>query len=86
MATTKSTDVNLTVFQILETLTGELPCHASPNWEASDKKEDLPKQNNSVMTEDVPEEASRIFFALTQGMQSHVQCRSSAELGSLLNS
>ncbi len=52
--------------QILEALTGELPCHASPNWKVSDKKEDLPKQNNSAMTEEVPEEANRIFFALTQ--------------------
>ena len=67
MATTKkSTDVNLTVFQILEALTGELPCHASPNWEASGKKEYLPKQDNSAMPENVPEEASLIFFALTQ--------------------
>ena len=52
--------------QILEALTGELPCHASPNWEVSDKKENLPKHNSSAMTEHVPEEASRIFFALTQ--------------------
>ena len=43
-------------------LTGELPCYASPNWKVSDKKEDLPKQNNSAMTEEGPEEARRIFL------------------------
>jgi hypothetical protein len=57
--TKKSTDVNLTAFQILEALTGELPCHASPNWQVSDKKEDPPKQHPSTVTWEVPEEASR---------------------------
>ena len=50
------------ILEALEALTGELPCHASPNWKVSDKEEDLPKQNNSAMTEEVPEEASLIFL------------------------
>ena len=41
--TKKSTDVNLTVFDILQAITGELPCYASPNWNVFDKKEDLSK-------------------------------------------
>jgi hypothetical protein len=45
MATTKTpTDVNLTVFEILEALTGELPCYASPNWNVSDEKKDPAKE------------------------------------------
>jgi hypothetical protein len=35
--TTKPTE--LTVFDLLEALTGELPCYASPNWNVSDRKE-----------------------------------------------
>ncbi len=45
METNKSTDGTLTVFDILEALTGELPCYASPNWKVSGKrpaKENLP--------------------------------------------
>jgi hypothetical protein len=42
--TKKSTDVNLTVFDILQAVTGELPCYASPNWKVSDKKEDPAKK------------------------------------------
>ena len=45
--TKKSTDVNLTAFDILEAVTGELPCYASPNWKVSDKKEDRPKKSPS---------------------------------------
>jgi hypothetical protein len=59
MATTqKSTEINLTVFQILEALTGELPCHASPNWKVSNKNEDLPTQNPSTVTWEDPERNS----------------------------
>jgi hypothetical protein len=29
----QSTDVTVTVFEILQAVTGELPCHASLNWE-----------------------------------------------------
>jgi len=29
----QSTDVTVTAFEILQAVTGELPCHASPNWE-----------------------------------------------------
>ena len=51
MATTKpSTDINLTAFEILEAVTGELPCYASPNWKVSDKREereDPPQKNTS---------------------------------------
>jgi hypothetical protein len=35
----KSTDVNVTAFEILQAVTGELPCHASPNGQESDKEE-----------------------------------------------
>jgi len=42
--TKKSTDVNLTVFDILQAVTGELPCYASPNWKVSNKKEDPSKE------------------------------------------
>ena len=34
----KSTDVNVTAFEILQAVTGELPCHASPNGQESAKK------------------------------------------------
>lgn len=43
----KSTDVNLTVFDILQAVTGELPCYASPNWNVSATKEDLSKKRHS---------------------------------------
>jgi hypothetical protein len=40
MAKTKeSADVTVTAFEILQTLTGELPCHASPNWERVRREE-----------------------------------------------
>ena len=29
----QSADVTVTAFEILQAVTGELPCHASPNWE-----------------------------------------------------
>ena len=45
--TKKSTDVNLTVFDILQAVTGEVPCYASPNWKVSDKREDRPKKSHS---------------------------------------
>ncbi len=35
----QSTDVNLRVFDLLEALTGDVPCYASPTWIVSDKKE-----------------------------------------------
>lgn len=44
----KSTDVNLTAFEILQAVTGELPCYASPNWKVFDKKKDPPKKNPSA--------------------------------------
>jgi hypothetical protein len=43
--TTKPTD--LTVFDLLEALTGELPCYASPNWNVSDTKEEQPTHSLS---------------------------------------
>ena len=43
--TTKPTD--LTVFDLLEALTGELPCYASPNWNVSDKKDEQPTHSLS---------------------------------------
>ncbi|MBC7839663.1 MAG: hypothetical protein H7Y39_13645 [Nitrospiraceae bacterium] len=45
--TKKSTDVNLTVFDILQAVTGELPCYASPNWKVSNKREVRPKKSPS---------------------------------------
>jgi hypothetical protein len=44
----KSTTVNLTIFEILQAVTGELPCYASPNWNVSAKKKDPPRRNASV--------------------------------------
>ncbi len=29
----QSANVTVTAFEILQAVTGELPCHASPNWE-----------------------------------------------------
>ena len=52
--TTKPTD--LTVFELLEALTGELPCYASPNWNVSDRKEEQPTHSLSG-TEDQVEQA-----------------------------
>jgi hypothetical protein len=46
--TRQSTDVNLTAFEILEAVTGELPCYASPNRNVSDRKKDPPKRNPSA--------------------------------------
>ena len=50
---TQSTDVNLTVFNLLEALTGEVPCHASPNWNVSEKKEERPTRGPSRAEEQV---------------------------------
>ena len=50
---TQSTDVNPTVFDLLEALTGEVPCYASPNWNVSDKKEQRPTQSPSRAEEQV---------------------------------
>jgi hypothetical protein len=40
----KSTTVNLTAFEILQAITGELPCHASPNGKESDKQKVQPEK------------------------------------------
>ena len=50
---TQSTDVNLRVFNLLEALTGEVPCHASPNWNVSEKKEEHPTLGPSKAEEQV---------------------------------
>jgi hypothetical protein len=39
-------DVNVTAFEILKAVTGEEPCHASPN---PTKKKDLPKKNPAAV-------------------------------------
>ena len=57
--TRKSIEPDITVFQILEAITGELPCHASPNWNVSYKNDDSPNKNPSVRTREVPEDVSR---------------------------
>ena len=49
--TTKPTE--LTVFDLLEALTGELPCYASPNWNVSDKKDEQPTHSLSSAEEQV---------------------------------
>lgn len=49
----QSTDVNPTVFDLLEALTGEVPCYASPNWNVCDKKEERPMQSPSRAEEQV---------------------------------
>ncbi len=48
--TTKPTD--LTVFDLLEALTGELPCYASPNWNVSARKDERPTPSLSSAEED----------------------------------
>jgi len=40
----KSTDVNLTAFEILQALTGELPCYASPTWDKVRQEESPAKE------------------------------------------
>jgi hypothetical protein len=41
----QSTDINVTALEILQAVTGELPCHASPNGTESDKKKAQPEKN-----------------------------------------
>ncbi len=48
--TRKSTEVTLTVFDLLQALTGELPCYASPNWKVSDNKHEC--STNSPLREE----------------------------------
>lgn len=43
---TKSSDVNVTAFEILNAVTGELPCHASP---MPPKKKSPPKKNPAAV-------------------------------------
>lgn len=43
--TMKPTD--LTVFDLLEALTGESPCYASPYWNVSDRREEQPTHSPS---------------------------------------
>jgi hypothetical protein len=40
----KSIAINLTAFEILQAITGELPCHASPNGKESDKQKVQPEK------------------------------------------
>ncbi|MEO7858861.1 MAG: hypothetical protein ABIU05_00215 [Nitrospirales bacterium] len=49
-----TTDVNLTAFDLLQALTGELPCYASPNWKVSDRKEAWPKNSPSTAEDYAP--------------------------------
>ena len=48
---TKSSDVNVTAFQILEAITGDQPCHASPIPKVKEpaKKKDLPAKNPAAV-------------------------------------
>jgi len=45
----KSTDVNVTAFEILQAVTGELPCHASPNGQESAKKRAQPEKKPAAV-------------------------------------
>jgi hypothetical protein len=45
----KSPDVNVTAFEILQAVTGELACHASPTGKEPAKKRDLPEQNPAAV-------------------------------------
>jgi hypothetical protein len=40
----QSADVTVTAFEILQAVTGELPCHASPNWERVRQEESHAKE------------------------------------------
>ena len=46
-----SSDVNVTAFEILQAVTGELPCHASPNPTVKEpaKKKAMPKKNPAAV-------------------------------------
>ena len=41
----QSADVTVTTFEILQALTGELPCHASPNWKRVRQEESHAKED-----------------------------------------
>ena len=45
----QSTDINVTALEILQAVTGELPCHASPNGTESDKKKAQPEKNPAAV-------------------------------------
>ena len=45
----KSTNVNVSAFDILQAMTGEQPCHASPSVKEPTKKEDLPEKNPAAV-------------------------------------
>jgi hypothetical protein len=45
----KSTDVNVAAFEILQEVTGELPCHASPTGKEPAKKKDQPEKNPAAV-------------------------------------
>ena len=49
--TKKSTD--LTVFDLLQALTGELPCYASSNWKVFDRQEGRPTHSPSSAEDQV---------------------------------
>ena len=46
-----SSDVNVTAFEILQAVTGELPCHASPNPTLKEpaKKKAVPQKNPAAV-------------------------------------
>jgi len=45
----QSTDINVTALEILQAVTGELPCHASPNGAEPDMKKDSPEKNPAAV-------------------------------------
>ena len=45
----QSADVTVTAFEILQAVTGELPCHASLIGKASDKKKATPKKTPAAV-------------------------------------
>ena len=47
-----STDVNLTALEILQALTGELPCYASPTWEKVRQEESPAREEKMARNRD----------------------------------
>jgi hypothetical protein len=64
METNNSTAGTLSVFDILEALTGELPCYASPNW----KEDDQPMENPSTVLGKVKLRENQNEQALAAGL------------------
>ena len=49
MTKKKTTDLNVTAFEILQAVTGKLPCSASPSVKEPGKKKTLPEKNPAAV-------------------------------------